>query len=175
MIIKSGLALNILPKAIGVTSWIPLDAVAEAILDVAFVKESPPLTINLVHPYPTTWNSIMEAIRESLTQNKGLSSDALQLVPFNEWYAALREADARGPAERVASEMPATKIPEFIDSLVESDKHAIEAVNPNVEAIGMTALDTSNIQRISQRIRDLEPIGMKDAALWVKYWLQHGL
>ncbi|KAJ3994744.1 putative aminoadipate reductase [Lentinula boryana] len=175
MIIKSSLALGILPKAIGVASWIPLDAVAEAILDVAFAKESPPLTINLVHPYPTTWNSIMEAIRESLTQNKGLSSNALQLVPFNEWYAALREADARGPAERIASEMPATKIPEFIDALVESDKHAIEAGDPNVEAIGMTALDTSNIQRISRRIRDLEPIGMKDAALWVKYWVQHGL
>lgn len=82
-----------------------MDAVAEAILDVAFAKEHAPLTINLVHPHPVTWNSVMKAIRVSLISAKGLSSNALRLVPFNEWYAMLKEADTRGPAEKTSIEI----------------------------------------------------------------------
>ncbi|KAJ3842699.1 putative aminoadipate reductase [Lentinula raphanica] len=176
MIIKSSVTLNMLPKAIGVTSWIPMDAVAESILSVAFYEQRPPIAINLVHPHPVTWESIMEAMRQSLISLKGLKSDALRLVTFQEWYATLREvADARGSAVEVSNELPATKIPEFIGNMVEADAQAMKAGDPNFEATGLTPLDTSNIQRISERMRKLEPIGIEDTELWVKYWIQHGL
>ncbi|GAW08556.1 Linear gramicidin synthase subunit D [Lentinula edodes] len=175
MIVKSSLTMGMLPEAMGVISWVPMDAVAEAILDVAFAKEHAPLTINLVHPHPVTWNSVMEAIRVSLISAKGLSSKALRLVPFNEWYTMLKEADTRGPAEKTSIEIPATKIPDFIGGLVQANDRARKTGDNDTEAVGLTAMDTSNIQRISARMRDLEPIGMQDAELWVKYWVQCGM
>lgn len=44
-----------------------------------------------------------------------------------------------------------------------------------VEAAGLTSLDTSNARRISRRIRGLEPIGLYNAEMWVRYWLKKGL
>lgn len=42
-------------------------------------------------------------------------------------------------------------------------------------ALGGTVFDTTNIQRISGRMRELGPIGHREAETWVKYWVRQGL
>lgn len=44
-----------------------------------------------------------------------------------------------------------------------------------VEAVGLTPLVTTNIQRISEKMRILTPIGAGDVDLWVRYWVGAGL
>ncbi|KIK64035.1 hypothetical protein GYMLUDRAFT_195812 [Collybiopsis luxurians FD-317 M1] len=175
MIVKSGLALNMLPYAHGVISWVPTDAIAEAILDVGFSEQHVPPAVNPVHPRPVSWTSVMEAIRQSLLSAKNLSSTALPLVPFQKWFTALEESAMREPAEEVASKMPAAKILEFVRSMAEADTHASKNGDGSYEALGLSSMSISNIQRISPRMKDLEQINYEDAERWVKYWVRCGV
>ncbi|KAE9392236.1 putative aminoadipate reductase [Gymnopus androsaceus JB14] len=163
MIIKSSLTLGMLPDASGVSvnstiernmlanstsevvSWAPIDALAEAILDVGFVKEKPSFAINLVHPRPVSWSSVMGAMQKSLISAKHLSTDALP--------------------------MPAAKIIEFVRAMARASDETVE----DSEALGGTVLKIVNIQRISRRMQELDPIGHCEAKLWVDYWVRHGL
>lgn len=71
-----------------------MDAISDAILDVAFTSEEDiPIVVNLVHPFPVSWTSVMEAIRKPLKAAKKLDDPkALRLVPLSEWVAALEKA-----------------------------------------------------------------------------------
>ncbi|KIK55529.1 hypothetical protein GYMLUDRAFT_837603 [Collybiopsis luxurians FD-317 M1] len=171
MMIKSSLALGVLPDAEGPVSWAPMDAIAEAILDVAFAKDYAPLAINLVHPHPVSWTSVMEAIRQSLISYKQLSSESLQLVPFQTWVSTLQKHAASASADKVVNEIPAMKIIEFLRAMGQRS----EGENRNVEALGGTVLETENVQRFSERMKNLDHLGRPDAELWVKYWVRHGL
>ncbi|KAJ4469195.1 putative aminoadipate reductase [Lentinula aciculospora] len=180
MIIKSSLSLNMLPNTKGDISWAPLDAIAEGILDVAFTKDDPPVAINLVHPQPVSWTTVMEAIRAFLISVKGLPSDALPLVPFRNWVQALGDkvaqvgADNDSASKNVAlRDLPAAKIIEFVRASAKSSD--LEGTGEGTEALGVSIFGTANIRKISKRMRELEPIGPREAELWVKYWVQRGL
>ncbi|KAJ3776028.1 putative aminoadipate reductase [Lentinula raphanica] len=183
MMIKSSLVLGVLPDTTGDISWAPLDAIAEGILDVAFAKEDSPMAINLVHPHPVSWTSIMTAIRESLISAKELPVGALPLVPLHDWVQALsnKAADignqarlngSAGKEDITLNELPAAKIIDFMRAIAESSK---KRADRNSEALGTAIFSTDNIQRLSKRMRNLEPIGHHEAELWVRYWVQCGL
>ncbi|KAE9382778.1 hypothetical protein BT96DRAFT_1027517 [Gymnopus androsaceus JB14] len=133
MIIKSSLTLGMLPDANGVVSWAPIDALAEAILDVGFVEE-PPFAINLVHPRPVSWTSVMRAMQESLISAKHLSKDALPMVPFRKWAQALEDTASTLLSERIAKDIPAAKIIEFVRALAKASDGTVE----DSEALGGT-------------------------------------
>jgi hypothetical protein len=65
-----------------------MHAVSKAILDVAFSDEQPPIALNIVHPRPIEWSTIMRDVGEALLAAK-VSSEALPLVPFEEWFKRL--------------------------------------------------------------------------------------
>ncbi|KAF5392669.1 hypothetical protein D9757_000930 [Collybiopsis confluens] len=104
-IIKTSLVLGVLPDAEGTVSWAPMDAIAQAIIDVALTKEEDalPLAINLVHPRPVHWTTVMEAIRASLISCKQLPPEALPLVPFHEWVVALDEDSSSSSSSSLSS------------------------------------------------------------------------
>lgn len=77
-----------------------MDIVAKSMLDIAFSKGQPPVAVNLVHPQPSPWTTIIEAVKDSLTREKSLSPDALSLVPFSEWFSRL-EAISKSANEKV--------------------------------------------------------------------------
>lgn len=62
-----------------------MHAVSQAILDVAFSKEVPPIALNLVHPRPVEWNTIIASILEALAQDNA----HLDVVPFQKWFSLL--------------------------------------------------------------------------------------
>lgn len=66
-----------------------MDAVAQAILDVGFAKKSPPGALNLVHPQPIPWVSMIYSISTALAAE--LNVEALPLIPFKTWVARLEE------------------------------------------------------------------------------------
>ncbi|KIK55489.1 hypothetical protein GYMLUDRAFT_99487 [Collybiopsis luxurians FD-317 M1] len=171
MMIKSSLAIGVLPDAEGPISWAPVDAIAEAILDVAFAKEYAPLAINVVHPYPVSWTSVMQAVLESLISQKRLPPGSLRLVPFQTWVATLEKYAASASADKMANEIPAMKIIEFLRAMGQRS----EGKKENTEALGGTLFGTKNICHFSERMRDLGPLNSGDADLWIKYWIRHGL
>ncbi|KAF9058549.1 putative aminoadipate reductase [Rhodocollybia butyracea] len=170
MIIKSSLALGILPDATGIVSWLPTEAVAGAILDVAFTSESPPLAMNLVHPKPVSWTNIMRMIRESLISTKNLGLEALPLVSFKSWVKALEDTANTSP-QRVQNELPAYKIIDFIRAIAAGS----EGKNVDADALGGAIFETSSIQRLSKKMNELHPLQRLDAERWVKYWVNYGI
>ncbi|KAF9064552.1 hypothetical protein BDP27DRAFT_1405295 [Rhodocollybia butyracea] len=151
MIIKSSLSLGMLPDHSGSVSWAPINAIAKAILDVGFAEEDPPLAINLVHPHPVPWSSLMGSIRNALIIAKQLPSDALKMVPFPEWLQDLEQASANATFQTLV-EMPAAKITEFLRTVSESNDLEGE--------VGGATLATDHIQRISQQMRELGLLGL---------------
>ncbi|KAE9394519.1 hypothetical protein BT96DRAFT_185594, partial [Gymnopus androsaceus JB14] len=183
MIVKSSLdpRMNMLPDARGVISWIPMDAVAEAIIDVGLSSEMAPPAINLVHPHPIPYSQMIRDLREAVVKGKQLDADAnaspLSVVPFRTWVEALERVSAE-----VTEGLPAAKIIDFLRGMAQADEYIRVAQDQNLkndiddtEAVGLTPLVTNNIQRISARIADLKPIGAGDVELWVRYWMRAGL
>jgi hypothetical protein len=66
-----------------------MDAVAKAILDIAFAPDRPPIALNLVHPRPVEWKSVILDISEAIKQERSLGSGTLPLVPFQDWFSQL--------------------------------------------------------------------------------------
>ena len=77
-------------EVVKVTSWLPPHAVSDAILDVAFADEEPPIAVNVVHPRPIAWVSLMQPMSEAVYR-KDLTSSPLPLIGFSQWVARLNE------------------------------------------------------------------------------------
>jgi hypothetical protein len=65
-----------------------MHAVSKAILYVAFSNKQPLIALNIVHLRPVEWSAVMQDVRESLLAAK-VSSEALSLLPFEEWFKQL--------------------------------------------------------------------------------------
>jgi hypothetical protein len=69
-----------------VASWLPTDAVVNGIMYVVFSRERLPVALNMVHPQPVTWNSVIFAIKDAVADQLGKS---LEIISFQEWYSRL--------------------------------------------------------------------------------------
>ncbi|KAF5389352.1 hypothetical protein D9757_004361 [Collybiopsis confluens] len=191
MMVKSSVSLGILPDAHGVVSWTPMDAISEAILDVAFVTEPLPAVVNLVHPSPRSWTSVVTGVRKALISAKTLDADSLQLVSLQKWTAALDERSIHATTEETANDIvgglssqsfamfrnfvqPAAKILGIVKMLSLGDQAVEEDGNTNAEAGGFNSFVTDNAVQISPRMKSLEPLGEADTDRWVKYWIRNG-
>ncbi|KAG2050383.1 putative aminoadipate reductase [Suillus hirtellus] len=108
IILKSSISLGALPKAKGFVSWIPPHAVLNAILDVAFAEEEPPVAVNLVHLRPTAWKTLMQPIADALVERK-VTSYPLPLVPFAEWLEKLESSAKDLSEETMERIVPASR------------------------------------------------------------------
>lgn len=98
--VKSSMSLEVLPELDGVSisraimfsvlssparnliqlvSWIPADAVADAMIDLVMSKEPLPPALNLVHPRPVPWNVVRGGL------SKHLAHRPLPTIPLREW------------------------------------------------------------------------------------------
>lgn len=74
-----------------VVSWLPLDYVAQATLDIAFCKVPPPPVLNIFHPKPVDWDLMVTGILQAAESNNRSSRNRLRLVPFSEWVSLLEQ------------------------------------------------------------------------------------
>ncbi|KAF9078805.1 hypothetical protein BDP27DRAFT_1310201 [Rhodocollybia butyracea] len=173
IVVKSSLSLGILPDAYGVVSWLPMDAVRDVLLDIGFSQEPAPIAVNVVHPKPISWTSVMQHIRSALVEAKGLPPDALPLVPYSDWVSAV-EQHARNATETSTRQMPAMKLLGFYKLQATVDNALRKSEQNTMESVGLTPLSTDNVQRLSERARTLEPLDSLLVQKWVKYWIEAG-
>ncbi|KAG2095134.1 putative aminoadipate reductase [Suillus discolor] len=173
IIVKSSVSLGALPEAKGFVSWIPPHAVSNAILDVAFAEEEPPIAVNLVHPRPTAWKTLMQPIADALVERK-VTSSPLPLVPFSEWLEKL-ESSAKDLGEESMERIPAIKLLNFMRSMTQSDIAIRASGEMGSEAGGMTLFTTAVAECVSPTMKELKSLSSADAAQWVDYWEAMGM
>ncbi|TFK46704.1 putative aminoadipate reductase [Heliocybe sulcata] len=160
ILVKSSISLGCLPDSQGTVSWLPMQAVARAILDVGLADGRHPSAVNVVHPKPVEWTTIMTAIRGSL----GESSESLPFVQFTEWVEKLEQRATKATTEELES-VPALRILDFFRKLASASISSTGG-----EAGGVAAFATQQAQAISSTLGQLESLNDRDAAMWVKYW-----
>ena len=78
-----------------------MDAVSDCITELAFYNQRLPSVLNIVHPRPTEWNTIINLIGDALVLQRKVDSP-LVLVSFQEWFSILEaHAQSSNPAEEV--------------------------------------------------------------------------
>ncbi|KAF8868636.1 acetyl-CoA synthetase-like protein [Gymnopilus junonius] len=152
-----------------VVSWVPMDRVAASILDLVFSEEVYPAAINVLHPKPVPWNTVMEYIIESLEEEE---HKTLSLISFVEWVAVLEKV----PDERCPI-VPALKLLEFFRSLSQNGGRTMPTLSDvhDAEAGGSPQFCLKNIQEYCQSLKEVGPLNKGDVGRWVKYWDQTGL
>ncbi|KAG1853286.1 acetyl-CoA synthetase-like protein [Suillus tomentosus] len=173
IIVKSSVSLGALLEAKGFVSWIPPHAVSNAILDVAFAEEEPPIAVNLVHPRPTAWKTLMQPIADALVERK-VTSYPLPPVPFSEWLEKL-ESNTKDLSEETMKRIPAIKLLNFMCSMARSDIAIRASGEMGSEAGGMTLFATAVAERVSPTMKELKSLSSADAAQWVDYWEAMGM
>ncbi|KAG1870691.1 putative aminoadipate reductase [Suillus subalutaceus] len=171
--VKSSVSLGALPEAQGFVSWIPPHAISNAILDVAFAEEEPPIVTNLVHPRPTAWKTLVQSIANAMVEHK-ITSDPLPFVPFSEWLERL-ESSAKDVNEETMKRIPSIKLLDFMRAMGRSDVVIRASGEMNTEAGGLTLFATAVAERASPTMRELKPLSSADAAQWVDYWVDMGM
>ncbi|KAH7912704.1 acetyl-CoA synthetase-like protein [Hygrophoropsis aurantiaca] len=173
IIVKSSLALGIFPDAQGYVSWMPAHRVADIIIDAAFAKDKLPATINIIHPRPVAWSTMMGQVRAEFVRMKGLDEHALRMVSFEDW---LSELDKRihTATKQDLDRIPALKLIEYFRKLARSNIEIRASGLMNVEVGGLAAFATDKAQSISPSMRELSPISKGEAEKWVRYWIDSG-
>ena len=77
-----------------------MDAVSDCITELAFQNQRLPSVLNIVHPRPTEWNTVIKLIGDALVLQKKLDSP-LALVSFQEWFSLLEAHAQSANAEEV--------------------------------------------------------------------------
>lgn len=66
-----------------------MDKVAPIVLDVMLSpSNAPPPVLNVIHPHPVTWHTLMAKLADNLPSGQADGSK-LKLIPFMDWIAAL--------------------------------------------------------------------------------------
>ncbi|KAJ3879760.1 acetyl-CoA synthetase-like protein [Lentinula edodes] len=173
IIVKSSLTMGVLPDAFGVVSWVPMDAVCNALLDVGFTSEPAPMAVNVVHPKSVPWTSVIQNVQAALIEQKHLSPDALPLVPYHDWVAAV-EKYAKNPTEADTQNIPAVKLLEFLSQQAAVDDALRQSNQSTMESAGLTQLSTEKLERLSKSMKALKPLDATLVQKWVRYWVAAG-
>jgi hypothetical protein len=149
--------VNILTQRPQIISWIPIGTAAAAIVDMQGTMNE---TLHLIHPRPTTWNTIMEPLASLLE---------VPLVPYAEWFARLKStAEFAHQEPGVKMEGGGATALKLLDYFQFGLKPA-----PNAESMGLLPRAASQKGfHASKTLMDegASPIDSTDVEKWVKYW-----
>ena len=101
--IRSALSMKALPALNENCSWIPVDTLATAILEVSRTVQSapkpcaidstnPPVVYNMCNPHLFSWDQLLEKVRKA-----GLE---FETVPYGDWMQRLRKSASNGDEEQ---------------------------------------------------------------------------
>ncbi|KAJ7731262.1 acetyl-CoA synthetase-like protein [Mycena metata] len=149
-LVKSSIALGNFPSdPSGVVTWLPPEAIAQAIIDIGVLgTEKPPVAINLVHPRPIAWDKVIS----SMARTRDVQ---LPLIPFAEWIQQLQERSVGATAKDI-EDIPAIKLLAFFKTLVGGVV--------NIE------FSTTKARATSESMRLLKPLSEEDLQRWMHYW-----
>ncbi|KAF9000290.1 putative nonribosomal peptide synthetase [Cyathus striatus] len=162
ILVKSSLALGAMPDAVGVTSWLPMDATARSILDIAFSAKPFPEALNMVHPRPVEWRDTMSYIRLTLTKYLGVEKDSLVTLPFHDWIS-LVESRAKNANDDDLRKIPAIKLIDFYRGMAEADDRIRISGHISAESGGLATLATEKAQIYSATLSSIRASYWSDA------------
>ncbi|KAJ7055851.1 putative aminoadipate reductase [Mycena amicta] len=151
-IVKSSIAFGNFPSdPMGTVSWLPSEAVAQGIVDVALLDrpEQAFTAVNLVHPKPVAWDAVMGAMARVAQ---------LPLVPIEQWLEQL-DRSAKDASAQDMENIPAIKLLDVLKSTISSE---------NIQ------FSTAKAQRISQTMDRLPELCEEDVKRWMRYWSSVG-
>ncbi|KAK7007684.1 acetyl-CoA synthetase-like protein [Favolaschia claudopus] len=149
-LVKSSIALGNFPSDTTATiNWIPPEAVSQAIIDATLSAQPAPFAMNLVHPRPVSWDSIMSAMAGSFR---------LPLIPMKEWVDQLEDRAGDALGEEV-DRIPAIKLLDFFKAAVAGTGTGLNVV-----------FSTDKAQALSETMKELNPICEEDTLRWIRYW-----
>ncbi|KAJ7572119.1 hypothetical protein C8J56DRAFT_993487 [Mycena floridula] len=157
-IVQSGLYVGCLPAGDGTVSWIPVEVAARAIVDCQDAQHD---TVHIVHPQPTTWNSLMAPMARSLN---------VLLVPYEDWFARLEDRAKTSFSLDQTTDIPALKLLDFF-------RPGPKTIQPTHESMGlMPVVESSKGLDCSLTLRDpgLGPIDAEEVGKWISYWRSVG-
>ncbi|KAJ7698943.1 hypothetical protein B0H17DRAFT_1167813 [Mycena rosella] len=160
ILVQASLKLGTLPDARGVIAWIPVDTVAKSILQIALSGKSLPPVLNISHPHPIQWSSMIATVRSALIRAKRLEPDALALVPFQRWFKLLENS--------TDSDLPALKLLNFFQRMSQiEDDGAISDSDFN----HMISFDTTKAVDVSSALGTLSYLAPQEIERWVEGWI----
>ncbi|KAJ7146585.1 putative aminoadipate reductase [Mycena epipterygia] len=108
-IVKSSIALGSFPSnPSAVVAWIQPEAVSRTIVDAAVRMGDTPFAMNLVHPRPVHWNTVMSSMASTVQ---------LPLIPFADWVHQLQTRSAHATAQDI-EKIPGLKLLDFFNGVL---------------------------------------------------------
>ncbi|TIC15605.1 acetyl-CoA synthetase-like protein [Wallemia mellicola] len=154
-IIRSADSLNCLPNGNDDVAWLPVDIAARVVLDLSASEG----VFSLVHPNPTSWNTIMSAAAAHIH---------VPLVSYDQWLEELNQIESSTKEEDLINAMnntPALKLKQFFSNSTVSDER-----RDYVEALGNPRLSTKRSCKVSETLRNCEQLDEDDVLKWITYW-----
>ncbi|KAK0189809.1 putative aminoadipate reductase [Armillaria mellea] len=161
ILVKSSIAINALPSFSGVVSWMTVQSVAQIILDIAFNSEAEPV-INLVHPKPVPWASIVTQLQHALKEDIPVKSAA-------EWFEILESQSQMASSEDI-QRIPALKLLAFFREMIQGD----DGRDDDQESGGLPRFSTLKAEKHSSTMFNVKSIGSEEVEGWVRYWKEVG-
>ncbi|THG96855.1 hypothetical protein EW026_g5054 [Hermanssonia centrifuga] len=146
ILVKSSMAMGKLPVIDEPVTWLPVDVVARATVDLLFSKSELPTLVNMIHPRPVAWEDIINAINQSI-------GTTLSVVSLDEWVDALELLSSSATPQDLTN-IPAVKLIEFFRSLKESSERNSSTGEPGSH----NTFETSKLVTFSQTMRELPSI-----------------
>ncbi|KAJ7085159.1 putative nonribosomal peptide synthetase [Mycena belliarum] len=150
-LVKSSIALGAFPTNPSDTAaWIPPEAVTRTIVDAALSATRPPPALNLVHPRPVSWDSLMAGMAGLAQRN---------LVPFEDWVQLLATRATRATAQDMEN-IPGIKLLDFFTAMATARES--------------TRFSTVKSEALSDAMRAMDALTAEDSARWMRYWRENG-
>ncbi|KAK9422451.1 hypothetical protein SUNI508_04807 [Seiridium unicorne] len=169
--IRSALSMKTLPDLHEQCSWLPVDTLATAILELDHTLQvaprpcmvdpfSPPIVYNMVNPHVFSWGQLLDQLHSS-----GLDFKA---VPTEEWLRRLRESASHVGEEKTN---PAVKLVDHFEQRYLTSNGATTD-DPSTDGI---TFDTKAVQRDTEILRE-PPDVIQDGhvnkfiSTWLEQW-----
>ncbi|GFN18907.1 NRPS-like enzyme [Aspergillus tubingensis] len=176
-LVLSSYHLGVLPDTLGPAlnriDWVPVDLLAEVLVDLAVAcRRGEPGSVQVYHPvnlHPVDWEVIRPVVAEAIFK---ISRKTIKTVPFTEWVQRVRQdlEMAGGTGERMSDEElqkrlaknPAAKLLEFFEGIMSQT----ERVN---------VLDTKLTGQVSEKLRAVDAVKPEWMNVWVEEWVRREL
>lgn len=147
-LIKTSKSLGLLPRELPPVDWIPINHLAEIILELAcsdFKSEEDEKVYNLVNPRSASWVALLNTIQEHL-------GPKIEIAPFTNWLTALKGMQGL----QDISTMPALKLLGFFQGL-EMDRKTVK-------------FETKRALETSKSLAQIESVNSRWMSIWLEQW-----
>ncbi|KAJ5727271.1 NRPS-like enzyme [Penicillium malachiteum] len=169
-VVLSSLHLGALPDSLGQAmdrvDWVPVDLLAEILVEVAVINNSGLTVYHPVNLNPKSWKEIQPFVTDALQK---VFQKTMETISLRDWVLRVRkDVEAASQGDKVLKEAelqahlaknPAAKLLEFFEGLV---------ANTAPESV----LDTQNTAQASEKVRAVDAVKPEWVEKWVGEWLQ---